>query len=122
MKRVHHLPILIAGLIFLTGLWLAQAAASWLGPQSESKACRPRETDRRPIFHQLVQHEPCRPVLAAEAPRHCPEPEPGPAGAAGRDQPTLAPPEPVELGARREVIVVQVEAEQAADGSDVLQR
>jgi len=109
MQRILRFPVVMAGLILLAGLWLAQAAVSWLEPVSNSEGCPAGAADDRP-------------VLVAEAPRHCPEPTREPARAAGRGEPTLAPPEPVELCERGRVIVVQVEAEQAADESDVLQR
>jgi len=75
----------------------------------------------------------CRPVPVAPGPvtpnagprpGRAPGERPGEGASASvaSDQPTLAPPEPMDLAEGRQVIVVQVEADQAADGSDVRQR
>jgi hypothetical protein len=108
-------------------------AERWLWPVSDPAAESPDGPDCAPAGAPFVVDDQCRPVPVTPGPvTQSAGPRPGRApgersgeGAPARvasDQPTLAPPEPMELAEGRQVIVVQVEADQAADGSDVRQR
>jgi hypothetical protein len=108
-------------------------AQGLLCPVSGLTAESPEGPECAPAGAPFVVDDQCRPVPvtpgrgtpnAGPCPGRVPSERSG-EGASARaasDQPTLAPPEPMELVTGRQVIVVQVEADQAADGSDVRQR
>lgn len=71
---------------------------------------------------RLEVDEQCRPIQVIKTSRSEDREARAAADAAGNGEPTLAPPEPLELNAGRQVIRVVVEAEQAAGTKDAHQR
>jgi len=150
-RRSVHLADLLAWTAMCLGcavlLWWGNSNIALLGrsnaadgdsdqllwPVSDPAAESTEGPECTPAGAWFIVDDQCRPVPVPPRPGTrnagpCPGGAPGERSGEGAstsaasDQPTLAPPEPMELAAARQVIVVQVEADQAADGSDVRQR